>query len=304
MSIVAQLPETNTPRPTRMEEPFADLRRRLAERGFTGEEEPVELEAYVKHAEFERQRDAEGRTRYEDPTDCGGTLRVFDRTGPVWLLECDGCRFTAGLPMQRIDPNRMLADRLHRAGIPEQFAGKTFEKDNPQQQATLEACRMWTRQLRPAQLADSIPAVALYGRAGRGKTHLLSLMVESVIRLHKTDAVYRSAAQLLDELRAGLDERTHEALWQRVLRVPVLAIDDLGADRFTEWSADRLATLVDYRYGKALPLLIATNVPPAGWAEKFGERTASRLRGMCVRLELAGPDRREHAQQSFIDGGS
>lgn len=260
-------------------------------------------EPFMPHAEFEKQRDQDGKSRYSDPTDCAGMLRVEDSSGPLWIAVCDACGFDVGVQMQKLDPGRLAEHRLSKAGLPPEFVGKEFDKDDAAQAETLQACRMWIRAFKPSKLPDAIPAVALWGKAGRGKTHLLSLIIETLIRTHSIDALYRSSVELLDELQAGFDEGNFELRWQRVLRVPVLALDDLGAGRASEWRQDRFAALVDYRYSHGLPLLVATNIPPAGWEKKFGERTTSRLRGMCLRFELAGGDRRENRQQT-LEGAS
>lgn len=281
---------------------FARLRTALGiPDDYEPEVEPVEGEEYMRHDAFEAQTDAEGKTRYPEATDCEGTLRIQDSSGTLWPCVCDVCGFEVGIQMARIDPNRLLEHKIGKAGLPEAFVGKTFEPGDAEQEPTLQACRQWLRTFRPGVLGASLPAVALWGKPGRGKSHLLSLMIETLIKKHGVDAMYRSATDLLDELQAGIDQQTYEVQWQRVLRVPVLALDDLGAGRWTDWRRDRFATLVDHRYSKELPLLVATNVPPPGWDRAFGERSASRLRGMALRFELAGRDRRESAQQTFED---
>lgn len=279
-------------------DPFAALRGRL---GITDDartelaaEPKSEGEPFITHAEFERQR-------YEDASDCSGMLRVVEETGTLWIVVCDECGFEVGVQMQHADPERLLERQLSRAMIPAMFAGKEFEKGDPEQEPTLRACRQWVTALKPGHLPGSLPAIAVWGKCGRGKSHLLSLMVETVIRKHGVDAVYRSAGELFDELRAALSTPAYEIKWQRVLRVPVLALDDLAAGRWTEWSQDRFAALVDHRYSKQLPLLVATNIPPGGWDKTFGERTASRLKGMCLRFELGGADRRDAAQRSLLE---
>lgn len=272
--------------------PFAALLERVS-RNLEGQDapEPDEPgEEFMAHAAFEAER-------YSNPTDCAGTLRFADQSAAMWPAVCDVCDFEVCVAIEKFDPAKLIERRLARCGVPDGFVAKTFDSDDPAQQDTLRACRGWLKAFRPGQLAESIPAVALYGKPGRGKTHLLSLLVDTVIRTKNTEALYRSAAALFDELRAGVQDGSMEAIWRRVLNVPVLALDDLAAGRWTEWQADRFAALVDHRYGKALPLLIATNLPPAAWDDVLGERTGSRLRGMCLRFELCGADRRDPAQQ-------
>ena len=277
-------------------EKLAELAAAEAARGYV---EP-ELDPYMPHAAFARQRDEHGRTRYEDPTDCEGMLRIEDQSRPIWVMVCDACGFTVGVNLMSSDPEKLLAYRLGRSGLPEAFRGKEFDSTTPAQAQTLGMCRQWVSEFRPTKPSAALPAIALWGQVGRGKTHLLCLMVETLIRRHMIDASYRSASQFFDELQAGIDTGAYEVAWERFLNVGVLALDDLGAGARTEWRQDRLAALVDHRYSKELPLLVATNVPPSQWEERFGDRTASRLKGLCLPARLEGPDRRSQGVQETM----
>jgi DNA replication protein DnaC len=293
---VSDVPETTVKQPEPVARPLAALQERL---GITDEQmvasRTVGGEVFMGHREFEQQR-------YDDVTDCDGSLRIQDSSGLLWPCVCDVCGFEVGVQVQKIDPNRLLEHRLSKAGVPPEFSGKEFDKDDPDQQHTLQACRQWIRAFKAHHMSESIPSPALYGKAGRGKSHLLTLIVESLIKLYGVDALYWSSTELFDKLQAAIGEGTVDLHWQRVLRVPVLALDDLAAGRWTEFRQDRFSALVDYRYSHSLPLVIASNIPPPAWGEKFGERAASRLFGMTVRLELAGKDRRQNQQQSLMQG--
>lgn len=248
------------------------------------------LEPYMRHGEFERHSDGDGRTRYRDPTECAGMLRVADSEGPLWAIECDSCGFEVALAMHKVDPNRQLEYVLGKAGIPEQFIGKQWDGQEAAQAPTLQACREWIQGFK----RDPMPAVGLFGLAGRGKSHLLTLVLQGLAKKHGTEVLYRSELELFDQLRAGIDQGSYEIQWQRVLRAPVLALDDLGAGKQTEWKQERRMALVDYRYARELPIIFATNLPSPAWDKTFGPRTASRLKGMCCVLHLQGPDRRLH----------
>lgn len=297
MSDTAEIERSSVAAPRQRPEMFAELKARLAARGFVAEDEPP-AEGYMPHAAFEReyQRAQDGSVRFPEPTDCAGTMVVLEKEGPVWTLRCDACGTEWAV---RVPTDRLTEYLLERAGLPELFVGKDFDKRIPSQQPTLEVCRDWMRRFKPHDLVENIPAVALWGSAGRGKSHLLALIVETLIRKHNVEAAYRSVTGLLNELRTAAREGTFESAYSRVLSVPVLALDDLGAERMTDAAREWLAGLVDHRYSKQLPLLIATNVPPPAWDEVFGERTASRLRGMCLPFRLEGPDRRQGVQEAL-----
>jgi DNA replication protein DnaC len=278
---------------------FARLKARLQERGFEPAAPEPAPEPYMRHFDFDRERDADGRPRYLRPTDCEGQLCIVDRDGPVWLLRCDSCGWEAGIPLKRVDPAAALERQLQRCGIPDKFRGERFDTQDTSQQEAVKPCRAWLRDFNAADLVASIPTPALHGPPGRGKTHLLSMLIEVLIKRHKIDALYRSSSQLFDELQAGMDTDAYEVRWQRVLEVPVLALDDLGAGRMTDWRRDRLFALVDHRMNRGLPLLIATNHAPDVWAEVFGDRAASRMRGLVVPFLLQGPDRRAQTTIPF-----
>jgi DNA replication protein DnaC len=290
--------ESEVPGPTRQGDAFAELRARLAARGFTADsaQDPAPA-AWKRHYDFDRERNDEGQPRYAEPTDCHGVLLVVQREDPVWLVECDGCGWTAGVPRGQLDAQQAEQRLLARSGIPAQFRDREFDAHDAAQQEAVKPCRMWLREFKADDLVASLPAPALWGEPGRGKTHLLSMMVEVLIKRHGADAIYRSSSQLFEELRDF--EGAAASKWERVRSVPVLALDDLGARRMTDWQQDRLFALIDHRVNRQLPLLVATNLPPDGWGEQFGARAASRLRGMVVPFRLRGPDRREQTEMPF-----
>jgi DNA replication protein DnaC len=105
--------------------------------------------------------------------------------------------------------------------------------------------------------------------------------------------------ELLDHLRPG---GPPDAL-DRVMGVDVLILDDLGAERPTDWTFERLYALVNRRWLEELPTVATTNLPgsrrtaPTGHDgptldEVLGDRMFSRLVGGAVVVRLSGPDRR------------
>jgi DNA replication protein DnaC len=90
--------------------------------------------------------------------------------------------------------------------------------------------------------------------------------------------------------RSGVDS---EETFEEFARAELLAIDDWGTEVRTDWTAGRSLRLVNYRYEQRLPTLFTTNVLPKDFSARFGERVASRLIEMCIRVQLDGPDRRK-----------
>jgi DNA replication protein DnaC len=104
--------------------------------------------------------------------------------------------------------------------------------------------------------------------------------------------IFTRMTDLLDDLRPG------DASRQRVRdcqRASLLVIDDIGAEKPSEWTAERLYTIIDHRYANCLPLIVTSNLPPAKLAEQTGDRSASRLAEMCQVVAMTGTDRRRPA---------
>lgn len=76
----------------------------------------------------------------------------------------------------------------------------------------------------------------------------------------------------------------------RISRCEFLALDDIGAWRITDWAAEHLYAVIDYRWAHQLPIVVTSNVPDLG--KMLGARIASRLSDGMASVVLDGPDRR------------
>lgn len=277
---MTEIPASKVKRPHKVS--FADLAARIGvdlDAPVVPDEEP-----YMTHATF-----GERCPAFAD-RDCRGTMRISDRNERHWFLFCDKCRLEVAIRA----PSTVAQDHRHRleqAGIPDMFLGHVFE-ESPDNQDAVYLARGW---LSDYGKGDPMPALALYGEQGRGKSHLLAAICTRLVNEHDATVMFRSVRGLLRELQRFENEVERSATWERARTVDVLALDDLGAQRESDWRAEQLAELIDERYQAERPILIATNFKPADWGRTVDARTASRLRGMTVAVELRGPDRRQQS---------
>lgn len=134
----------------------------------------------------------------------------------------------------------------------------------------------------------------LWGEPGTGKTHAAACAVRMYCS-RGMRARLVTAKRLLDEVRDGYGGGDRGAL-ARAERVPLLALDDLGAERPTEWAVETLSSLIDARTAAGLPTVVTSNYRIGQvrdlWGGMAGKRVASRLAGACEPIEVTGPDRR------------
>lgn len=133
----------------------------------------------------------------------------------------------------------------------------------------------------------------LEGATGTGKTTLAMLVCRAAVDAGRSIATY-SVPRLLQEIRDTFDDDRGTAdLLGRLARVDLLHLDDLGAEKRTEWVLEQLYTLVDARYEAERSVIVTTNIVDRDTLEaQVGERTASRLTEMCEQYTLVGNDMR------------
>jgi DNA replication protein DnaC len=130
------------------------------------------------------------------------------------------------------------------------------------------------------------------GPTGTGKTTLAMLVALAALKAGRSVAIY-SLPRLLNEIRdTHRAERSHVELLDRLTAVDLLHIDDVGAERTTDWVLEELYSIVNARYEDQRSVVITTNLDHDQLSAQISERTVSRLTEMCLQLPLHGHDRR------------
>lgn len=130
--------------------------------------------------------------------------------------------------------------------------------------------------------------LVLFGAVGSGKSHgAVAACRLSFFR--GLDVMFLPVVEMLDELRPG----GPDGYLKDLMAVDRLILDDLGLERHTDWTAERLYALVNRRWMEERPTVATTNLSPEALEEAIGPRMFSRLMGGAVTLGIVGPDRRE-----------
>lgn len=139
----------------------------------------------------------------------------------------------------------------------------------------------------------------LMGPVGTGKTTLAMLVAKAALKAGRSVAIY-SLPRLLNEIReTHRADRSHVDLLDRLTAVDLLHVDDVGAERTTDWVLEELYSIVNARYEDQRSMVITTNIlDREALCEQITERTVSRLTEMCDELPLIGHDRRMDLSQA------
>lgn len=146
-------------------------------------------------------------------------------------------------------------------------------------------------------LAGRSRSLFIFGPIGTGKSSLAWSIVRAACE-QGHDAMFLTFREYLWDLKRSysdpewkVDERCH---W-----VGLLALDDLGAERPTEYARDELASLIEHRLNRSLATVVTSNYAPGELAERLGrddpiigQRIVSRLVEGATQLRIDGADRR------------
>ena len=184
-----------------------------------------------------------------------------------------------------------LAWRIERAGLPEQWTIESFPFKrqpgvNPKQIRTFAELEFIPR-------AENLVFV---GPTGVGKTGLASgLLLKALQNGHR--GIFMRAQDLFDEMYASLADRSTRRFLNRLARVDVLLIDEMGYLNLRPEQTNIFFKLMEERY-RQRPTIITTNLDYSEWANFLGNKhlvdaLLSRLRHHCHTVKIDGPSLRE-----------
>lgn len=137
----------------------------------------------------------------------------------------------------------------------------------------------------------------LTGPTGCGKTHLAAAVVREWAEQGYA-AVFQSVPELLARLRATYDKSSEDAgeaaIMDALADADLLVLDDVGAEKPSAWTEERLYLLIDRRYRDNKPTILTTNLDAAALEKALGSRAMDRLLETCriVRIQATSYRRR------------
>jgi DNA replication protein DnaC len=241
-------------------------------------------------------------------------LGVCDGSG--WILGPEDVARECECRAQRLKRGRV---RGVASAIPPRYRGVSFDRPPVTEIPDLEVRRVKKFVSNLDENLRTGKGIWFLGDVGTGKTTLAMLISKMALEEGHSVAIY-SMPKLLARIR-----RTYEAepggdsysqFFDRLTSVDLLHIDDLGAERQTDWVIEQLYAIVNERYEAQRSIMFTTNaeqVDPAKLSnsqsasrdrasemeveKQIGKRTFSRLVEMCGDpIVLFGPDHRSHTR--------
>lgn len=140
-----------------------------------------------------------------------------------------------------------------------------------------------------------------YGTVGTGKSYTAACIANYLLE-RNTSVVMTSFVRILQEMK-GFDREKEESFSERLNNVRLLIIDDLGAERSTDYALEKVYGIIDSRYRAKKPLILTTNLTLQQMQNTTDiryERIYDRIFEMCYPMEFTGVSwRKRQAFQRF-----
>lgn len=204
--------------------------------------------------------------------------------------------------------------------MPFLYGNASLKEVEVKYQKTIEQYLFWE--------ANNIPmerrSLYLYGGVGSGKTHIAFAMLrELAIEAKNQNIISAKEAHSEEEMRIGIVRFRLNRLFYKLpqyVNVPsvlkemkrdfdrdtynkkvdiekikvsdFLILDDLGAEKTSDWSSEVLYEIINHRYSECLQTIYISNLSLDKLSENLDDRIVSRIAGMSQVIYLEHKDRR------------
>ena len=167
----------------------------------------------------------------------------------------------------------------------------TFDNDDSGNPELSRLCRNYAKKFR----SDS-KWLLLYGNTGVGKTYMAAAIANAVMD-NGFSAKFTTVSQFERRL---WNTQSKRELYAEYTECGLLVIDDMGAERNSEYMNEILFNLIDERLKRQKPVVITTNLPQEFIANPEGvsmQRIMSRIYERSVIYLCKGGDRRRQSMK-------
>lgn len=227
-------------------------------------------------------------------------LQLHRRTVPC-ICNCMAEKLDREEQMRKQKERNLRIEQYRDAGFPDrELLSYTFEHDDGTSPTLTRAMQAYVENF--PKLRKEGKGLLLYGNVGTGKSFFAACIVNALID-EGYPCLMTNFARLTNKI-SGMWEGKQEYL-DNLTRFALVAIDDLGVERDTEYMNENVTTIIDSLYRARVPLIITSNYTPKQLTEDCEirkRRVYDRILERCHPVKVDGQSRRKQIGRSdFAD---
>ncbi|WP_165209191.1 primosomal protein DnaI [Streptococcus tangpeifui] len=204
--------------------------------------------------------------------------------------------------LKQAQAQRAIEDRIHVVSLPKSYKNITF------QDVDLTGSRSDVFQYL-VNFVDRYPSpnqkgLYIYGDMGIGKSFILAAMAHELSEKKAVETTMLHYPSFVIDIKNAINSGSVKEEIDAVKAVPVLILDDIGAEQTTSWVRDEiLQVILQHRMLEELPTFFTSNYSLANLEAKFGnikgadeswqaKRVMERIRYLAKDVHLLGENRR------------
>lgn len=195
----------------------------------------------------------------------------------------------------REEADRRLQERIaefRREAFPEpEMLNSNFDTDDLARPDISKAMHAYVDNF--PELEEEGKGLLLYGNVGTGKTFYAACVVNALINRGRP-CLMTSFPRLVNELTERWEGR--QRYLDNLARYALVAIDDLGVERNTDYMSEHVTNIIDTLYNARVPVIVTSNYTPRQLTEDCEirkRRVYDRLLERCHPIKVDGESRRK-----------
>lgn len=197
-----------------------------------------------------------------------------------------------------IDKKKWQQDTLRTIRRTEAFpvcemAALTFEQDDGANKYITGIAHKYVENFATFLRMPDNNGLLLYGSVGTGKTFIAACIVNALID-NGYNCYFTNFTRLINQISGTFNGK--QEFIDKLNDYDLLVIDDLAAERETDYTHEIIFNVIDTRCNTRLPLIVTTNLTAEQLKNPDSEkkrRIYSRLLERCTPIEVKGGDRRK-----------